>query len=81
MRSTKNKKQSKFILDKFSKILQLNSSDLQTFFFHSKIYVEGIRESVSEVEKYLKRDARILDIGCGTGLISMLLADLGFSVV
>jgi len=67
-------------LDKFSEILQMNATNLQAFFFHSKVYVEGIRKSISMVEKYCRKGTTILDLGCGTGFLSMQLASLGFYV-
>ena len=67
-------------LDHFSRILQETSLDLKSFLFHSKVYVGGVRESVCEIEKYCLRGSRILDLGCGTGLLSMLLASSGFFV-
>ena len=67
-------------LDRFSEVLQGNSTNLQTFLFHSKVYVEGMRKSISIVEKCCKQGARILDLGCGTGFLSMQLATLGFYV-
>lgn len=68
-------------LSKLSELLTNYGTDLSNFMFGSKVYVEGIRESVSEVEKYCKRGMRILDLGCGTGLLSMQLSSLGFDVV
>ena len=67
-------------LDHFSGILKENSTDLKTFLFHSKVYVEGVRESLSEIEKCCPRGARMLDLGCGTGILSMQLANLGYYV-
>lgn len=72
-----HEKQFALIFNKFSKILQFNSASLQDFIFHSKIYVEGIRKSVIEVKKYCKKNSKVLDFGCGTGFISMLLANSG----
>jgi len=67
-------------LDKFSKILLDNATNLQAFLFNSTIYVEGIRKSVSQVENYCKKGSRILDLGCGTGFLSTELSSLGFYV-
>lgn len=67
-------------LDNFSKILTNNGTNLQAFLFNSQIYIEGIRKSVSQVENYCKQGSRILDLGCGTGFLSMQLASLGFRV-
>lgn len=75
-----NKKHFYANLDRFSEILQDNSTNLQTFLFHSKVYVEGMRKSISIVEKCCKKGVRILDLGCGTGCLSMQLSTLGFYV-
>lgn len=75
-----NKKQFYSNLKQFEKILLDNSTSLQSFLFHSKGYVEGIRRSISETEKYCKLEANILDLGCGTGFSSMCLSSLGFYV-
>lgn len=66
--------------EEFSKILINHKTSLSTFLFDSRVYVEGIRESVSEVEKCCKPGSRILDLGCGTGFLAMQLASLGFWV-
>jgi len=67
-------------LKQFEKILLGNSTSLQSFLFHSEGYIEGIRRSISEIEKYCKREANILDFGCGTGFLSTCLASLAFHV-
>jgi SAM-dependent methyltransferase len=67
-------------LDKFSNILRNHDTNLQAFIFNSQVYVEGIRRSLSQVENYCKKGSRILDLGCGTGFLSMQLASLGFRV-
>lgn len=67
-------------LNKFSNILMSHDTNLHTFIFDSQVYVEGIRKSLSQVENYCKKGSRILDLGCGTGLLSMQLASLGFRV-
>jgi len=66
--------------EKFSKILIKHDTNLSTFLFDSQVYVEGIRESVSEVKKCCKPGSKILDLGCGTGFLAMQLASLGFRV-
>ncbi len=39
----------------------------------------GPSEAVAELAKYVASDARILDAGCGTGLVGQLLAEHGYS--
>jgi len=67
-------------LTKFSNILLSNNTDLPAFIFNSKIYVEGIRKSLSQVEHYCVKGSRILDLGCGTGFLTMQLSSLDFVV-
>lgn len=67
-------------LCKFSNILMDHDTNLQAFIFNSQVYVEGIRRSLSQVENYCEKGSRILDLGCGTGFLSMQLASLGFCV-
>jgi SAM-dependent methyltransferase len=67
-------------LDTFSDILMRRDTDLRAFLFNSQVYVEGIRKSLSLIENYCKRNSQILDLGCGTGFLSMQLASLDYHV-
>ena len=44
------------------------------------MYVEGIRQDISIIEKYCEEGSKILDLGCGAGHLALQLASLGFFV-
>lgn len=46
----------------------------------SDVYVHGSRCCVEVMEEHLPDGAQVLDFGCGMGLISVLLSDLGYAV-
>lgn len=48
-------------------------------FIHSRLYMEGVRRDLSLVSRHLKI-GKLLDFGCGTGVISALCSRLGFDV-
>ena len=48
--------------------------------FDSQVYKEGLFEDINIIEHSLRRGDNILEIGCGKGHISVILASLGFEV-
>ena len=50
--------------------------------FESKLYAKGLKEALFFTKRFLPKNGKlkILDVGCGKGHISLLLASLGFSV-
>ena len=70
------------ILDKCGKIIKRHIPDQAVRLdFESKIYSGGLTQALLLVNNYLpKKESLILDIGCGKGHISVLLASLGYSV-
>lgn len=55
--------------------IQNNRLDLD-----SKIYFEGVKNDLILVSRFLPKSSKILDIGCGKGIISVLMNGLGFMV-
>jgi ubiquinone/menaquinone biosynthesis C-methylase UbiE len=65
-------------LREYSHILMNNSAELKNFAFHSVMYVEGIRQDISIIEKYCEKGWEILDLGCGSGHVALQLASRFF---
>lgn len=71
------------LLNDCSEIIKKHVSDPQTRLdFESRIFAERLKNDLLLTRKYLTKNTKntILDIGCGKGHISLLLASLGFSV-
>ena len=69
----KKQKNHKEIFDKFAIYYDL--------IYHDKSYVKEVNFIVKTLKKYGKKNIQnILDIGCGTGSHSVLLAKKGFSI-
>lgn len=67
-------------LDICRKIIKANVENPETRLdFDSKVYAEGIRQDLLTMKKYLKKDSKVLDIGCGKGHLTVLISLLNFS--
>jgi len=66
--------------NEFAQILKKCKTNPSKFIFDSKLYLDGIRESITEVEHGTKAKSRVLDLGCGTGFTSFLLNKVGLEV-
>ena len=71
------------LLDECSKIVKKHIPDSETRLdFESKLYAEGIKDALLLIKSSMPKSGKLkmLDIGCGKGHISLMLASLGFSV-
>lgn len=65
---------------KFLDIIKPHSIQLSDFLIETPLYINGMCEHISLIERTALKDGKILDLGCGSGHLAMQLSTLGFHI-